>query len=115
MALWIQTVAAGGARSQRSESSPGPAPRSPPQEEPIGAHIVFCWLALVLPRVAENRTGETSLNLGDELQRLPLVTLATDQRTVTRRSLLTPGRQAILPRLDLPQASLLYDFLPRAS
>ena len=41
-----------------------------------------------------------------------LVTLATDHGTVAQRSLLTPGQQAILQRLDLPEPPRFYDFRP---
>ncbi|EQD54794.1 transposase IS4 family protein, partial [mine drainage metagenome] len=63
------------------------------KEQRIRAHIVLCWLALLLIRVAENRTQDTWRNLRHELQRLHLVTLATDHGTVAQRSLLTPGQQ----------------------
>ena len=85
------------------------------KEERIRAHIVLCWLALLLIRVAENRTQDTWRNLRDELQRLHLVTLATDHGTVAQRSLLTPGQQAILRQLDLPEPPRFYDFRPRAT
>ena len=82
------------------------------KEDRIRAHIVLCWLALLLIRVAENRTQDTWRNLRHELQRLHLVTLATDHGTVAQRSLLTPGQQAILQRLDLPEPPRFYDFRP---
>jgi len=82
------------------------------KEERIWAHIVLCWLALLLIRVAENRTQDTWRNLRHELERLHLVTLATVHGTVAQRSLLTPGQQSILQRLDLPEPPRFYDFLP---
>ena len=85
------------------------------KEDRIRAHIVLCWLALLLIRVAENQTGETWRNLRHELQRLHLVTLATDHGTVAQRSLLTPGQQAILHQLDLPAPLRFYDFRPGAA
>ena len=85
------------------------------KEDRIRAHIVLCWLALLLIRVAENQTGETWRHLRHELQRLHLVTLATDHGTVAQRSLLTPGQQAILHQLDLPEPPRFYDFHPGAA
>ncbi|MGH7665820.1 MAG: IS1634 family transposase [Candidatus Dormibacteria bacterium] len=85
------------------------------KEERIRAHIVLCWLALLLIRVAENRTQDSWRNLRHELQRLHLVTLATDHGTVAQRSLLTSGHQAILERLDLPDPPRFYDFKPAAA
>jgi len=65
--------------------------------------------------VAESRAQDTWRNLRHELQRLPLVTLATDHATVAPRSLLTPGQQAILHRLDLPEPPRFYDLSPAAA
>ena len=85
------------------------------KEDRIRAHIVLCWLALLLIRVAETRTQDTWRNLRHELQRMHLVTLATDHGTVAQRSLLTPGQQAILGRLDLAEPPRFYDFRPAAA
>jgi hypothetical protein len=85
------------------------------KQERIRAHIVLCWLALLLIRVAENRTQDTWRNLRHELQRLHLVTLSTDRGTVAQRSLLTAGQQAILTRLEMPEPPRFYDFTPAAA
>ncbi|MHB8393986.1 MAG: IS1634 family transposase, partial [Candidatus Dormibacteria bacterium] len=69
-------------------------------------------LALLVIRVAEYRTQDYWHNLRHEIQRLHLVTLVTDHGTVAQRSLLTPGQQAILQRLDLPEPPRFYDFRP---
>ncbi|MCA1700687.1 MAG: IS1634 family transposase, partial [Actinobacteria bacterium] len=45
-------------------------------EERIRAHVLICWLALLLVRVAERETGETWRRLRTELERLKLVTLS---------------------------------------
>ena len=90
-------------------------PVHPRKEDRIRAHIVLCWLALLLTRVAETRTQDTWRNLRHELQRMHLVTLATDHGTVAQRSLLTPGQQAILGRLDLAEPPRFYDFRPAAA
>ena len=85
------------------------------KEDRIRAHIVLCWLALLLVRVAENQTGQTWRNLRNELQRLHLVTLATDHGTVAQRSQLTPGQQAILRQLAMPDPPRFHNFRPRAT
>jgi transposase len=85
------------------------------KQERIRAHIVLCWLALLLIRVAENRTQDTWRNLRHELQQLHLVTLATDRGTVAQRSLLTVGQQATLTRLEMPEPPRFYDFKPAAA
>jgi Transposase DDE domain len=39
------------------------------KEDRIRAHVLLCWLALLLIRIAENQTTDTWRNLRDELQR----------------------------------------------
>ena len=56
------------------------------REDRIRAHVQLCWLALLLIRVAETATGDTWRNLRQELDRMHLVTLATDDGRVTQRS-----------------------------
>ena len=75
----------------------------------------WCPLHLLLIRVTENRTQDTWRNLRLGLQRLHLVTLATDHGKVAQRSLLTPGQQAILHQLELPEPPRFYDFRPEAA
>jgi Transposase DDE domain len=45
-------------------------------ERRIRAHVLLCWLALLLARVAERQTGHTWRRINLELGRLHLVTLA---------------------------------------
>jgi len=80
------------------------------REDRIRAHVQLCWLALLLIRVAENATGDTWRNLRHELDRMHLVTLATAEGRVAQRSLITPGQQAILQALDLPEPPKFFDF-----
>ncbi len=81
-------------------------------EQRIRAHVQLCWLALLLMRVAELGVGDTWRNLRDELDRLHLVTLATDHGHVTQRGELTAGQRAILAALDLSQPPRFFDFTP---
>jgi hypothetical protein len=39
-------------------------------EDRIRAHVLLCWLALLLARIVETRAGTTWLRARDELQRL---------------------------------------------
>ena len=54
------------------------------REDRIRAHIQLCWLALLLLRVIENATGDTWRTVRHELDRMHLVTLATDHGQVTQ-------------------------------
>ena len=85
------------------------------KEDRIRAHIVLCWLALLLIRVAENRTHDTWRNLRHELERMHLVTLTTDHGTIAQRSTLTSGQQALLNELGIPEPPRFYDFRTSAA
>ena len=82
------------------------------REDRIRAHVQLCWLALLLIRVAETRTGDTWRNLRHELDRMHLVTLATADGRVAQRSALTGGQKTILAALDLPEPPKYLDFTP---
>jgi hypothetical protein len=84
------------------------------REDRIEAHVQLCWLALLLLRVAETEVGDTWRNLRNELDRMHLVTLATNEGTVAQRTELTPGHRRILGALDLPEPPRFYDFTPLA-
>ena len=73
------------------------------REDRIRAHVQLCWLALLLIRAAETRTGDTWRNLRHELDRMHLVTLATADGRVAQRSALTGDQKTILAALDLPE------------
>src|SRR3954467_5136371 len=65
-------------------------------EPRIRAHVLLCWLALLLIRVAEHRTGSTWPTLARELGRLHAVTLTGPTGTVTQTTELTTAQQGIL-------------------
>ena len=76
-------------------------------EPRIRAHVLLCWLALLLIRVAERRTGETWRRINLELGRLHEVTLTgpagrvaqTTEPTDTQRRLLNAAGVAAPPRI----------------
>src|SRR3954451_5113860 len=65
-------------------------------EPRIRAHVLLCWLALLLIRVGERRTGSTWPALARELGRLHAVTLTGPTGTVTQTTELTTAQQGIL-------------------
>jgi hypothetical protein len=71
-------------------------------EPRIRAHVLLCWLALLLIRVAERRTGSTWPTLARELGRLHAVTLTGPTGTVTQTTELTDAQQGILRACGLP-------------
>jgi len=82
------------------------------REDRIRAHVQLCWLALLLIRVTETRTGDTWRNLRHQLDRMHLVTFATADGRVAQRSALTGDQKTILAALDLPEPPKYLDFTP---
>jgi hypothetical protein len=85
------------------------------REDRIEAHVQLCWLALLLLRIAETETADTWRNLRNELDRMHLVTLATNEGTVAQRTELTARQRHILKALELPEPPRFYDFAPAAT
>jgi hypothetical protein len=84
------------------------------REDRIEAHVQLCWLALLLLRVAETEAADSWRNLRNELDRMHLVTLATNEGTVSQRTELTPGHRRTLKALNLPEPPRFYNFTPTA-
>ncbi len=84
------------------------------KEERIRAHVLLCWLALLLVRIAESATGETWRNLRNELERLHLGTFAGPAGTSHQRTELTAGQKDILRALELPEPPRFLHLQPAA-
>ena len=65
-------------------------------EPRIRAHVLLCWLALLLIRVAERRTGLTWRRIAIELGRVHAVTLTSSAGTVIQTTPLTAAQQDIV-------------------
>jgi hypothetical protein len=70
-------------------------------EHRIQAHVVVCWLALLLIRIAERATGQSWRRIATELQRLHLVTLAGAAGTVQQTTQPTDPQRTILAALQI--------------
>jgi transposase len=81
-------------------------------EDRIRAHILICWLALLLIRVAERQAGDTWRNLRRELERLHLVTLAGAAGHVQQTTRLTDAQRAILAQLRIEPPPRLTSLTP---
>ncbi len=73
------------------------------KEDRIRAHVLLCWLALLLIRIAEEQTQDTWMNLRDELQRLHLGTFTGPAGTNQQRTQLTARQSEILRALSVPE------------
>ncbi|MCA1678589.1 MAG: IS1634 family transposase, partial [Actinobacteria bacterium] len=70
-------------------------------EERIRAHILICWLALLLIRLTERQAPDTWRNLRRELERLHLLTLAGAAGQVQQTTRLTPEQRDIPAPLQI--------------
>lgn len=71
-------------------------------EPRIRAHVLLCWLALLLIRVAERRTGLTWRRIGIELGRLHAVTLTGSAGSVVHVTPLSTTQAGILRDCQVP-------------
>jgi transposase len=71
-------------------------------EPRIRAHVLLCWLALLLIRVAERRTGQTWNRISTELARLHAVTLTGTAGSVVHLTPLTTAQTGILRACQVP-------------
>lgn len=68
----------------------------------IRAHVLLCWLALLLIRVAERRTRLTWRRIAIELGRIHTVTLTGTAGTVAQTTPLTEVQQGIVDACGVP-------------
>ena len=70
-------------------------------EPRIRAHVLLCWLALLLIRVAERRTGLTWRRIAIELGRVHAVPLTSSAGTVVQTTPLSTVQQSIVDACDI--------------
>jgi Transposase DDE domain len=85
------------------------------KEERIRAHVILCWLALLLVRVAETSCGDTWPGLRRELERIKLGTFAGPAGTFCQRTELTSPQRAILAKLQLDEPPRVWQLTPAAT
>lgn len=81
-------------------------------EDRIRAHIILCWLALLLIRIIETTCGDTWTNLRSELQRLHVGTFTGSAGTYQQTTHLTPTQRQILDQLKLAPPPRILDLTP---
>lgn len=82
------------------------------REERIRAHVLLCWLALLLIRITETTTGQTWPSMRDELQRLHLGTFTGPAGTFRQRTEITPTQRKILTALTLDEPHRVHEATP---
>jgi hypothetical protein len=85
------------------------------KEERIRAHVILCWLALLLARVAENTCGQTWPELRRQLDRIQVGTFTGPAGTFRQRTEITPAQAAILEKLGIDPPPRIYQLTPAPS
>jgi hypothetical protein len=85
------------------------------KEERIRAHVILCWLALLLARVVENTCGATWPDIRRELDRIAVGTFAGPAGTFRQRTEITQAQAAILTRLGIDPPPRIYQLTPAVS
>jgi len=81
-------------------------------EERIRAHVILCWLALLLVRVTETTTGATWHQLREHLDELHIGTFTATTGTYRQRTELTKPQRDILAKLDLAPPKKIIELAP---
>jgi hypothetical protein len=81
-------------------------------EHRIRAHVLICWLALLLTRVAERATGQTWRNINRQLGRISQVTLAGPAGTIVQTTPLTAEQKAVYQALSIQPPPRVTTFDP---
>ena len=81
-------------------------------EDRIRAHVLLCWLALLMIRIAENRTGQTWSSLRATLQRMHLGEFSGTAGQVRQRTDTTPAQEQIFKALAVKEPPRLFSVKP---
>jgi hypothetical protein len=82
------------------------------REHRIRAHVILCWLALLLARIAENACGQTWPELRRELDRIHVGTFTGPAGTFQQRTQITKPQAAILKALEISTPPRIYQLKP---
>ena len=78
------------------------------RDDRITAHVLLCFLGLLLVRVAERTTEQTWPRLRRELQRVALVDLSGPAGRVSQRTELTPVQAGLFAALAVPVPTRIW-------
>jgi len=84
------------------------------KEERIRAHVILCWLALLLARIAENACGDTWPNLRRDLDRITVGAFTGPAGTLRQRTQITPAQAGILAKLTIDPPPKICQLTPAA-
>ena len=78
----------------------------------IRAHVLLCWLALLLTRIAENATGDTWRNLRHELDQLAAIEHAGNAGALVETIQPTPAQEQIFDAAGIKAPPRFLDITP---
>ncbi len=82
------------------------------REDRIRAHVLLCWLALLLARITEHACGRTWPELRRELDKIHVGTFTGPAGTFRQRTEITKPQAAILKTLDISAPPRIYQLKP---
>jgi hypothetical protein len=82
------------------------------KEERIRAHVILCWLALLLIRIAETTCHATWPTLRRELDRIAVGTFTGPAGTFRQRTEITKAQRDILAQLKIGTPPRIYQLTP---
>jgi hypothetical protein len=85
------------------------------KEQRIRAHVILCWLALLLTRIAENTCHATWPQLRRELDRIAIGTFTGPAGNFRQRTEITKAQRDILAQLKIDPPPKIYQFSPAES
>jgi len=94
------------------KSAPGLRPACHRLEERIRAHVILCWLALLLVRAAENQTGQTWPVMRRELDRIHIGTFTGPAGTFRQLTDLSKPARDLLSKLGIDQPRRVHELTP---
>src|SRR3954452_8291853 len=84
-------------------------------EQRIRAHVLLCWLALLLVRIVETKTGATWATVREDLHDLHVGVFTGPAGTFTQTSTPTPAARAVLAALDVNPPKKILGLVPAAT
>src|SRR6516162_8512736 len=82
------------------------------REDRIRAHVLLCWLALLLARIAENACRDTWPELRRELDKIHVGTFTGPAGTFRQRTEMTKPQLTILKALEISAPPRIYQLKP---
>jgi hypothetical protein len=82
------------------------------REDRIRAHILLCWLALLLIRVAETSTGHTWGKIRADVERLHVGVFTGPAGTFCQRTELSQPQKTLFAKLKVAEPPRVIDATP---